>query len=99
MIRLGILFILLFPITLFAQDFEVIKATSFRAEGNSKSSVIRRVQSGDKGEVLSAEKWWTQVLFRGKVGYIKSANIKVFNIQKTSAINPAAFTAPKIIRL
>ena len=96
MIRTGIfLLTLLFPITLSAQGFEVIKATSLRTMASSSGSIIKRVQPGDKGDIISIEEWWAEVtLLNGQTGYIKTANIRLFERKKT----PVKIVTPIIIR-
>ena len=84
MIRTGIFLLLLFPVILQAQSFEVIEKTSLRTEPSGRGTVVKRVQIGDKGEVISIEKWWTQVILNEQVGYIKTANIKISKEGKTT---------------
>ena len=78
------LLLILFPIFSEAQTFEVTAATSLRTEASSKSKVLRRVQAGDSGDVISKEQWWTKVDFNGQVGFIKTANLTFENVKKPS---------------
>ncbi len=80
MLRIFILTMLLIPLSVFSQTFEVISTTSLRAKPSSKSTILARVKSGDKGDVLSKEEWWTNVNFSGQEGYIKTATLRFFPI-------------------
>ncbi len=79
MFRLVALLILLFPIALHAQSFQVTSSTSLRVKPDSKSEVILRVRSGDQGKVIDSKKWWTEVVFKGYKGFIKTAKLKFIN--------------------
>jgi len=53
-------------------NYRLTDRTSFRTRPNSQSPVILRFMIGDTVEVIdSADEWWWQVRFNGKIGWVK----------------------------
>ncbi len=93
------LLVLLIPAFICAQNFEVLESTSLRSEATSKSAIIFRAKPGQTGQLISSEKWWSNVVLNGKTGYIKTAKIFVLEEpvvtenEPTDTMEPSPFDA------